>query len=67
MAVNQPAWATYDSPQNPARMAVDRNIATFGYTGHLANAFLAVDIGSLNIIGTISLNFEQGKYPNLNL
>ena len=62
MALNQPAWAPYDSPQDPARKAVDGNLVTFGYTGHSPNAFLAVDIGSLDIIGTISLNFDRCKY-----
>ena len=61
MALNQPAWAPYDSPSDPARKAVDGSMATFGYTGHVQQPFLAVDLGSVNSIGTIYININRCK------
>ena len=64
LALNQPAWAPYISPQDPPSKAVDGLSTTFGYRGALAHPFLAVDLVVSTRVGRVSFNFQFSKYDN---
>ena len=64
IALNQPAWASFDSQNFPASLAVDDDVSTIGHSGIVAMPFLAVDLGSNVPVGTASLRFAGSKRVN---
>ena len=62
LALYRSAWASYNSPYDPASNAVDNNPASAAYTGNTARPFVAVDLGGSMTIGRVSIVFGWSKY-----